>query len=83
AEYNSIITWLQRDLPALKSQILLGDTLTASDIFESPLLCVALLYTEHCMFTASQNGVAPVVPWIANANDTVIILHTGNGVTQS
>ncbi|MGU0016588.1 fimbria/pilus outer membrane usher protein [Escherichia coli] len=35
AEYNSISTWIQRDIAALRSQIMIGDTWTASDIFDS------------------------------------------------
>ncbi|MCV5690638.1 fimbria/pilus outer membrane usher protein, partial [Escherichia coli] len=30
AEYNSISTWIQRDIAALRSQIMIGDTWTAS-----------------------------------------------------
>ena len=34
-EYHSISSYVQRDIAALRSQIMLGDTWTASDVFDS------------------------------------------------
>ncbi|MGU4650776.1 fimbria/pilus outer membrane usher protein, partial [Escherichia coli] len=83
AEYNSISTWIQRDKAALRSQIMIGDTWTASDIFDSTQIRGARLYTDNDMLPASQNGFAPVVRGIAKSNATVIIRQNGYVIYQS
>ncbi|MBC0547502.1 fimbrial biogenesis outer membrane usher protein [Escherichia coli] len=83
AEYNSISTWIQRDIAALRSQIMIGDTWTASDIFDSTQIRGARLYTDNDMLPASQNGFAPVVRGIAKSNATVIIRQNGYVIYQS
>ena len=82
-EYNSISTWLQRDIAALRSQIMLGDTWTASDIFDSTQIRGVRLYTDNDMLPSSLNGFAPVVRGIAKTNATVIIKQNGYVIYQS
>ena len=56
---------------------MIGDTWTASDIFDSTQIRGARLYTDNDMLPASQNGFAPVVRGIAKSNATVIIRQNG------
>lgn len=83
ADYQSISTWLQRDIAALRSQIMVGDTWTASDIFDSTQIRGVRLYTDNDMLPSSQNGFAPVVRGIAKTNATVIIKQNGYVIYQS
>lgn len=74
---------IQRNIAALRSQIMIGDTWTASDIFDSTQIRGARLYTDNDMLPASQNGFAPVVRGIAKSNATVIIRQSGYVIYQS
>lgn len=81
--YHSLSSYLQRDIAALRSQIMIGDTWTASDIFDSTQVRGLRLYTDDDMLPSSQNGFAPVVRGIAKSNATVIIKQNGYIIYQS
>ncbi|HDC2125378.1 TPA: fimbrial biogenesis outer membrane usher protein [Salmonella enterica] len=83
AEYHSASSYIQRDIAALRSQIMVGDTWTASDIFDSTQVRGVRLYTDDDMLPSSQNGFAPVVRGIAKSNATVIIKQNGYVIYQS
>lgn len=83
ARYHSISSYLQRDIAALRSQIMVGDTWTASDIFDSTQIRGVRLYTDNDMLPSSMNGFAPVVRGIAKSNATVIIRQNGYVIYQS
>lgn len=82
-DYHSISSYVQRDIAALRSQVMLGDTWTASDVFDSTQIRGARLYTDDDMLPSSQNGFAPVVRGIARTNATVIIKQNGYVIYQS
>lgn len=82
-EYHSISSYIQRDIAALRSQIMLGDTWTASDVFDSAQVRGVRLYTDNDMLPSSQNGFAPVVRGIAKSNATVIIRQNNYVIYQS
>lgn len=83
ASYDSISTYLQRNIAALRSQIMVGDTWTASDVFDSTRVRGVRLYTDDDMLPSSQNGFAPSVRGIAKSNATVIIKQSGYVIYQS
>ena len=83
ADYHSISTYAQRNIAALRSQIMLGDTWTASDVFDSTQIRGARIYTDDDMLPASLNGFAPVVRGVARSNATVIIKQNGYVIYQS
>lgn len=83
AEYHSASSYVQRDIAALRSQIMIGDTWTASDVFDSTQVRGVRLYTDDDMLPSSQNGFAPVVRGIAKTNATVIIKQSGYVIYQS
>jgi hypothetical protein len=64
----------------LRSQFMVGDTWTASDVFDSARLRGVRLYTDDDMLPASMNGFAPVVRGVAKSNAMVTI---GKTVTSS
>ncbi|WP_162866125.1 fimbria/pilus outer membrane usher protein, partial [Klebsiella pneumoniae] len=43
--YHSASTYLQRDIASLRSQIMIGDTWTANDLFDSSQVRGVRLYT--------------------------------------
>lgn len=83
SSYHSINTYLQRNIAALRSQIMLGDTWTASDVFDSTQLRGARLYTDDDMLPSSLTGFAPVVRGVAKSNATVIVRQNGYIIYQS
>ncbi|MDA8512532.1 fimbria/pilus outer membrane usher protein [Citrobacter sp. Igbk 14] len=83
ASYHSVSSYIQRDIAALRSQIMLGDAWTASDIFDSAQIRGIRLYTDADMLPDSMNGFAPTVRGIAKSNATVIIRQSGYVIYQS
>ncbi|HCL5252126.1 TPA: fimbrial biogenesis outer membrane usher protein [Salmonella enterica] len=83
SEYHSVNSYIQRDIAALRSQIMVGDTWTASDIFDGTQVRGIRLYTDDDMLPSSQNGFAPVVRGIAKSNATVIIRQNNYVIYQS
>jgi P pilus assembly protein, porin PapC len=83
AEYHSISSYIQRDIAALRSQVMVGDTWTASDVFDSTQIRGVRLYTDDDMLPSSQNSFAPVVRGIAKSNATVIIRQNNYVIYQS
>lgn len=84
---NSRVThvrsWLQRDLPTIQSQLLLGQTWTTSSIFESVGLTGLQINTDDNMLPSSQRGYAPDVRGIARTSATITIRQNDNIVYQT
>lgn len=83
SSWHSISSYIQRNIAALRSQIMLGDTWTASDVFDSTQLRGMRLYTDDDMLPSSQVGFAPVVRGVAKSNATVIVRQNGYVIYQS
>ncbi|MDN0110391.1 fimbria/pilus outer membrane usher protein [Yersinia mollaretii] len=76
-------TWLQRDLPALQSQLYLGETNTSAQIFGSVGLRGVAINTDDNMLPTSQSGYAPEVRGIARSSATVTVRQNGNIIYQT
>ncbi|MBW7981707.1 fimbria/pilus outer membrane usher protein [Enterobacillus tribolii] len=83
SHWKSINTYLQRDIIALKSQLVMGDTTTPSDVFDSVPLRGALMYSDDDMLPDSMKGYSPVVRGIARSNAQVTIRQNGYVIYQS
>ncbi|MEX9839687.1 fimbria/pilus outer membrane usher protein [Providencia rettgeri] len=81
--WRNINTYLQRYITQLKSQIIMGDTYTPGDIFDSVQIRGAQIGTDDDMLADSLKGYAPVVRGIARTNATVTIKQNGYTVYQS
>nr|WP_232482417.1 fimbria/pilus outer membrane usher protein [Burkholderia ubonensis] len=79
SRYQDISTYMQRDLPSVSSQLVIGETFTAGDLFDSTQFRGVRLSTDDRMLPDSLRGYAPVVRGIANTNAKVTIRQ--NGVT--
>ncbi|MBO1929852.1 fimbria/pilus outer membrane usher protein [Providencia rettgeri] len=80
--WRNINTYLQRYIVQLKSQIIMGDTYTPGDIFDSVQIRGAQIGTDDDMLADSLKGYAPVVRGIARTNATVTIKQNGYTVYQ-
>lgn len=75
--WNSVYTYLSRDIHALRSQMVVGESNTRSDIFDSMGFTGVMLYSDTEMLPDSLQGFAPVVRGIAQTNAEVSIYQNG------
>ncbi|MFC0226274.1 fimbria/pilus outer membrane usher protein [Serratia aquatilis] len=83
SRWDSINTYLQRDIIALKSQLVLGESTSSSDVFDSVPFRGGQLSSDDEMLPASMKGYAPVVRGIARSNAQVTIRQNGFIIYQS
>lgn len=81
--WNSINTYVQRDVKSLKAQFVAGDSYTPSDVFDSFAFRGAQLLSDDNMLPESLRGFAPVVRGIAQSNARVTVRQDGNVIYQS
>ncbi|KFC81318.1 fimbria/pilus outer membrane usher protein [Buttiauxella agrestis] len=77
SKWNSVYTYLQRNVISLKSQMTLGDSSSPSDVFDSIPFRGAQLASDEDMVPDSMKGYAPVVRGIARTNAQVTIRQNG------
>ncbi len=83
AQWDSVYTYVQRNLVPLKSQLTLGDSSSPSDVFDSIPFRGGQLASDDEMLPDSQKGYAPVVRGIARSNAQVVIRQNGYIIYQS
>lgn len=83
SHWDSINTYLQRDIQSLKGQLTLGDSYTLSDIFDSVQFRGAQLASDDNMLPDSLRGFAPVIRGIAQSNAQVTVKQNGYIIYQS
>ncbi|GKX59064.1 fimbria/pilus outer membrane usher protein [Leminorella grimontii] len=81
--WDSINTYLQRDVKSLKGQLTLGDGYTPSDVFDSIQFRGAQLASDDNMLPDSLRGFAPVVRGIAQSNAKVSVRQNGYVIYQT
>lgn len=81
--WDTVYTYAQRDIIALKSQLTAGDSSTAADVFDSIPFRGAQLASDDDMLPESLRGYAPVVRGIARTNAQVTIRQNGYVIYQS
>lgn len=82
-QMKHVRTWLQRDLPALRSQLLLGEAWTSNTLFESVGLTGIQIHTDDNMLPSSQRGYAPDIRGIARTRATVTVRQNDAIVYQT
>jgi outer membrane usher protein len=83
SHWQSINTYLQRDITFLKSQLTLGDANSSSEVFDSVPLRGGQLMSDEEMLPESLRGYSPVVRGIARTNAQVTIRQNGYVIYQS
>ncbi|EKY3197565.1 fimbrial biogenesis outer membrane usher protein [Cronobacter turicensis] len=82
AHWDSIYTFLQRDIKPWRSQLTLGESYSPSMIFDSVKFKGAQLATDDNMLPDSLRGFAPVIRGIANSNAEVTVRQNGYIIFQ-
>ncbi|SET29703.1 fimbria/pilus outer membrane usher protein [Stenotrophomonas indicatrix] len=75
--YRSTAAYLQHDIVPWKAQLVLGDTSTPGDLFESVRLQGLRVGSDDRMLPQSQRGFAPVIRGVAETNARVIVRQRG------
>lgn len=81
--WNSINTYVQRDVQNLKGQLTVGQGFTPSNVFESVQFKGAQLASDDNMLPDSLRGFAPVVRGIAQTNAQVTVRQNGYVIYQT
>ncbi|KWU27590.1 MULTISPECIES: fimbria/pilus outer membrane usher protein [Burkholderia] len=77
SRYRSLNTYLQRDLPAWRSQLKIGETYTDGTLFESVGMRGATLESDDRMLPDSMRGYAPMIRGVATSNAHVEVSQNG------
>jgi outer membrane usher protein len=75
-QYQDIATYVQRDLPKLSSQLLVGEAFTTGELFDSTSFRGVRVATDDRMLPDSMRGYAPVVRGVALTNAKVTITQS-------
>ncbi|MFC0308804.1 fimbria/pilus outer membrane usher protein [Gallibacterium trehalosifermentans] len=76
--YQSIATYAQRDIAALRGQLTIGDFYTSGLLMESMAIRGVQLASDERMLATSERGYAPTIRGVANSNARVRIRQKGN-----
>ncbi|CAI1949843.1 Outer membrane usher protein fimD precursor [Serratia fonticola] len=76
-------TYLQRDIAALRSEVLAGESSTGNDVFDSIPFRGMQLNSNQDMLPNSLRGFAPLISGIAQSNARVSVSQNGNVVYQT
>lgn len=81
--WNTVYSYLQRDIIALKSQLTVGDSNTPSDIFDSVPFRGLQLASDDQMLPDSLRGYAPTIRGTARTNAQVTVRQNGHIAYQT
>lgn len=83
SQWNSMQTWLERDMRTLRARFVAGETATPGLVTDSFSFRGAYLSTQDEMLADSQRGYAPEVRGVAVTNATVEIRQNGSLLYQT
>ncbi|WP_259744428.1 fimbria/pilus outer membrane usher protein [Pseudomonas protegens] len=76
-DYHSINTYAQHDVAGIKSQLLIGESYTSGDVFDTFSFRGVQLSSDDRMLPDSLRGYAPIVRGIARTNARVSVRQSG------
>lgn len=82
-KWQNINTYVERDIKSIKGRLVIGDSYTPSDMFDSFSFRGAQLASDDAMQPTSLRGFAPVVRGIAQSNAQITIRQNGSIIWQS
>ena len=77
SSYQTINTYVERELPSIMGRLTLGDKSTSGNLFDTQAFRGVQLASDDRMLPDSQRGFAPVVRGIAETNARVTIRQGG------
>ncbi|ELH8609705.1 outer membrane usher protein FimD [Enterobacter asburiae] len=82
-KWQNISTYAERTLIPLKSELVLGDSSSEGDVYDSLGFRGVRVYTSDSMYPDSQQGFAPTIRGIASGRSQVTIRQNGYVVYQN
>lgn len=82
-KWSNIDTYLERAVIPLKSELVVGQSNTSNDIYDSVGFRGIRLYSDEAMYPDSLQGFAPTVHGIANSRSKVVIRQNGYVIYQT
>ncbi len=83
AAYQNIATYLAHDMPAIRSDLTVGENATDGAVFDSFNFRGVSLASDDQMLPDSQLQYAPLVHGIAHSNARVVITQNGNTILET
>jgi len=80
--WQSAYTYVQRDIATIKSQLVMGQSYTSSDIFDTVPFTGVQVESDESMSPDSLSGYAPTIRAIARTNAQVTITQLGYTIAQ-
>lgn len=75
--------YMQRDLPALRSQLIMGESYTTGETFDSVSIRGVRLYSDSRMLPSQLANYAPVIRGVANTNAKVTVTQSGYKIYEA
>ncbi|EBE1548967.1 outer membrane usher protein [Salmonella enterica subsp. enterica] len=75
--------YVQRDLPALRSQLIMGESYTTGETFDSVSIRGVRLYSDSSMLPSQLANYAPVIRGVANTNAKVTVTQSGYKIYEA
>ncbi len=82
-DWNSLSAYAQRDIPSLRSQLIIGDSFTSGQIFDSVGFRGASLASDDRMLPQSLRGYAPTLRGVAATQARVQVWQSGNLIYET
>lgn len=83
SDFQVISTYLRRDVTRLHGELVMGDSSSPSDVFDSVSFRGVQLASDETMLPDSQRGFAPVIRGVAQSGGQVTIRQNGNVIYQA
>lgn len=83
SRWQHINTWLERAIIPLRSELVIGDSMTPSDVFDSVGFRGIQLASDDNMLPDSLRGFAPTIRGIARSHAQVTVRQNGYTIYQS
>lgn len=83
SHWKSVRTYVQHPIPAINSELTLGDSYTSGNFFSSLGFLGIQLETDDRMIPESQRGYAPTIRGIASTTAKVTVSQSGTQIYQT
>lgn len=81
--WSNLDTYLERSISTLKSELVIGESNTNNDVYDSVGFKGVRLYSDDSMYPDSQQGFAPTIRGVANSRAKIIIRQNGYVIYQT
>ncbi|EGM8251699.1 outer membrane usher protein [Escherichia coli] len=83
SDYDFQNRYLQRDLASLRSQLVIGESYTTGETFDSVSIRGIRLYSDSRMLPPVLASFAPIIHGVANTNAKVIVMQNGYKIYET